>query len=282
MEKKIVHVGSLALGDGNPKICVPLTAGNLVQMESQLEKIRAVPCDMIELRADYYEGDPIEELAAIRERMPDMPVLFTLRTKEEGGERAISPEEYARLNLRAAGVSDVLSMAGVSDVLSMAGVSDGPGMAEMLDGMHRAAAVRADLIDLELNRGEEFVRNLAARLQSTGVKIIISYHDFTCTPDKENLVHLLGRMQSLGADITKAAVMPQCERDVLTLLSAAVTMKEQAADRPYIVMSMGRLGAVSRLAGHLTGSAVTFATAGAASAPGQMDAGFVARALELL
>lgn len=244
MEKKIVHVGSLALGDGNPKICVPLTAGNLVQMESQLEKIRAVPCDMIELRADYYEGDPIEELAAVRERMPDMPVLFTFRTKEEGGERAISPEEYTRLNLRAAG--------------------------------------RADLIDLEVNRGEKFIRDLAVRLQSAGVKIIVSYHDFEQTPDEKYLVHLLCRMQSLGADITKAAVMPQNDRDVLTLLSAAVTMKEQAADRPYIVMSMGRLGALSRLAGRLTGSAVTFATAGAASAPGQMDADFVARALKLL
>ncbi|MCC8046281.1 MAG: type I 3-dehydroquinate dehydratase [Clostridiales bacterium] len=255
MQKAIVHAGSLSLGDGIPKICVPLTAGNFMQMESQLEKIRKVPCDMLELRADYFEGDPIEELAVLRERMPDKPVLFTFRTKEEGGERAISIEDYVQLNLRAAGVPTGGCMAG---------------------------RARADLIDLEVNRGEELVRDLSSRMRSSGVKTIVSYHDFERTPDEKFLIRLLCRMQSLEADITKAALMPRTEQDVLTLLSAAVSMKEQYADRPYIMMSMGRLGAVSRLAGYLTGSAVTFATAGTASAPGQMDADFVARALEML
>ena len=35
-------------------------------------------------------------------------------------------------------------------------------------------------------------------------------------------------------------------------------------------MSMGRLGVISRVAGELTGSAMTFATNGKASAPGQI------------
>ncbi|MCD8105164.1 MAG: type I 3-dehydroquinate dehydratase [Lachnospiraceae bacterium] len=242
MNKTIIKVRGIALGDGIPKICVPLTARSLDEMEDQLVKICAAPCDLVELRADYFEGDPIEELAALRRRMPDMPVLFTFRTKEEGGERSISPEEYANLNLRAA----------------------------------------ADLIDLEVNRGEEFVQNLCARLQQGGAKVIVSFHDFERTPGEETLIHLLCRMQSLGADITKAALMPRTERDVLALLSAAVAMKEKYADRPYIVMSMGRLGMVSRLAGHLTGSAVTFASAGAVSAPGQMDAALVFRVLSSL
>ena len=45
-------------------------------------------------------------------------------------------------------------------------------------------------------------------------------------------------MQSLGADIVKFAVMPQCERDVLTLLDATLTMKEEHSDTPVITMSM--------------------------------------------
>jgi 3-dehydroquinate dehydratase-1 len=79
-------------------------------------------------------------------------------------------------------------------------------------------------------------------------------------------------MQDCGADITKAAVMPQNEQDVLEVLKATLAMKQQYADRPFITMSMGRLGAITRLAGGLTGSALTFATAGRASAPGQLEA----------
>lgn len=246
MNSVTVTVRNLTLGDGVPKICVPITARDLVGLEEQLEKVRAVPCDLVELRADYYDGDPIEELTALRERMPDMPLLFTFRTKAEGGERTISLEEYAACNRRAA---------------------------------HTQAA---DLIDLEYNRGEEFLRKLCRELQENGAKVIASFHDFAQTPEPETLVHLLCRMQELGADVTKAAVMPGKEADVLKLLQAAVEMKTQYADRPYIVMSMGRLGGVSRLAGTLTGSAVTFATTAASSAPGQMEAPLVAQVLSAL
>ncbi|MCC8102980.1 MAG: type I 3-dehydroquinate dehydratase [Clostridiales bacterium] len=258
MKNPAITVRNLTLGDGIPKICVPVTARDRTGLEEQLVKVRAVPCDMVELRADYYDGDPIEELAVLRERMPDMPILFTFRTKEEGGERTISREAYAALNRRAAGTSDEKS----------------PGK-----GRNVAAA---DFIDLEFNRGEELLRELCRELQESGAKVIASFHDFEKTPDPRYLVHLLCRMQELGADMTKAAVMPQNEQDVLKLLQAAVEMKTQYADRPYIVMSMGRLGGVTRLAGTLSGSAVTFATAAASSAPGQMDADLVARVLNVL
>ncbi|MCD8335925.1 MAG: type I 3-dehydroquinate dehydratase [Lachnospiraceae bacterium] len=244
MKNHTITVKNLTLGDGTPKICVPITAHDHTELAEQLEKLRAVPCDMAELRADYYDGDPIEELTVLRGQLPDMPILFTFRTKAEGGERAISPGEYAALNRRAAGC--------------------------------------ADLIDLELNRGEEFLRELCQELQENGAKVVASFHDFEQTPEVDSLIALLCRMQELGADVTKAAVMPQNERDVLKLLQAAAAMKEQYADRPYIVMSMGRLGGISRLAGTLTGSAVTFATAAASSAPGQMDAALVAQVLSAL
>ena len=89
-------------------------------------------------------------------------------------------------------------------------------------------------------------------------------------------------MQELGTDVAKFAVMPTCERDVLTLLSATLTMKEQHNDTPVITMSMGRLGALSRVCGTLSGSAVTFGTAGRASAPGQLPADLLKTFLESL
>lgn len=64
--------------------------------------------------------------------------------------------------------------------------------------------------------------------------------------------------------------MPQNRKDVLRLLEATVEVKEQLKDYPVITMSMGKTGMISRLTGQFSGSCVTFATAGKASAPGQL------------
>lgn len=63
--------------------------------------------------------------------------------------------------------------------------------------------------------------------------------------------------------------MPQSVDDVLTLLTATNTARQQLG-QPVITMSMGDLGKVSRLAGEVFGSCLSFATVGAASAPGQI------------
>lgn len=63
--------------------------------------------------------------------------------------------------------------------------------------------------------------------------------------------------------------MPQSVDDVLTLLTAT-NQARQTLSQPVITMSMGDLGKVSRLAGEVFGSCLSFATVGAGSAPGQM------------
>ena len=89
-------------------------------------------------------------------------------------------------------------------------------------------------------------------------------------------------MQRLGADMPKIAVMPKSRLDTLTLLSATLEMREKFADRPFITMAMGEYGAFSRVCGEFFGSALTFATALNASAPGQLEAARVRRILEAL
>ena len=55
------------------------------------------------------------------------------------------------------------------------------------------------------------------------------------------------------------------------LVDMEATMEaDHSLDIPVVTMSMGRLGVLSRLAGTLTGSAMTFASVGEASAPGQI------------
>ncbi len=80
----------------------------------------------------------------------------------------------------------------------------------------------------------------------------------------------LCKMQEMEADIAKLAVMPRTERDVLTLLDATLAMKELHQDTPIVTMAMGELGVISRLAGQLFGSAITFGSVGEVSAPGQI------------
>ena len=70
----------------------------------------------------------------------------------------------------------------------------------------------------------------------------MSNHDFHKTPAQEDIIYRLRRMQDLGADLPKIAVMPQSPQDVLTLLAATLTMKEKYATRPLITMSMGKSG----------------------------------------
>ena len=102
-----------------------------------------------------------------------------------------------------------------------------------------------------------------------GVRVVCSSHDFDKTPPRQEMVDRLCRMQALGADIAKLAVMPRSRQDVAALLAATAEMAELHPQTPVITMSMGALGQISRMAGGTFGSAATFAAAGSASAPGQ-------------
>lgn len=246
-----ITIRDIILGDGIPKICIPITARTGAELVQQAEQVSQAPCQIVEWRMDFYQEteqkDWVEaSLKELRNRLGNRVLLATFRTKEEGGERSISLQAYQDLNLRLAGCAEV------------------------------------DLIDLELNRGAELVRALTVQIHASGKKVIGSYHDFKRTPDQEHIIQILCRMQELGVDLTKAALMPESEQDVLQVLSASEAMKQRYADRPFITMSMGVLGGISRLCGALTGSALTFATAGRASAPGQMEAELVSKVLKTL
>ena len=99
----------------------------------------------------------------------------------------------------------------------------------------------------------------------------MSNHDFDKTPSFDEITGRLIGMKKLGADVAKLACMPNSAKDVLTLLSATESVKSQYPDEPIITMSMGKLGAISRISGEIFGSALTFGSAKKASAPGQLE-----------
>lgn len=249
----MVNIRSITVGDGIPKICVPVTAaeyGSIIKdMKNIYDNFRET-VDIIEFRADFFEEvsdiDRVKKiLGDIRIAIGDIPLIFTFRTKDEGGERSISLNDYENL------------LNQVTDT-----------------GM-------ADAVDVEIMRGGSVFQSVLKKAHGKGIKVIASNHDFNKTPDKNNIVAVLKKMEDAGADIAKIAVMPENERDVLTLLSASLEAKE-SLNVPIITISMGKLGAVSRLAGETFGSSVTFGVATESSAPGQMAAKELRGILELL
>ena len=237
---KTVQVRNITLGEGRPKICVPIVGQTKDDILLEAGTFARIPVDVVEWRVDWFEDvfdtDKVLDVAKdLQTVLKDTPILFTFRTAKEGGEKAISNKDYKALNMAVAKSGYV------------------------------------DLIDVEAFTGEEIVKSMIQEAHSYGVKVIASNHDFDKTPDKEDIVGRLRKMQDLGADIPKIAVMPQSTEDVLTLLSATEEMRRCYADRPVITMSMAGTGVVSRMCGEVFGSALTFGAAGKVSAPGQID-----------
>lgn len=251
MTKRTITVKGVTIGEGAPKICVPLVGETLEQLVVEAEALKGIDLDVVEWRVDFFEHvEDLEKvkdaLGELRRYLPDTPILFTFRSKKEGGEKEVTTEYYFELN----------------------------------EGI--ATTGQVDLIDIELFNEESRVRQCIEVAHTHGVFVVISNHDFFKTPEKEEIVSRLRKAQELGGDLPKIAVMPTSTSDVLTLLEATVTMSEQFADRPIITMSMGGRGVVSRLAGEVFGSALTFGAAKKASAPGQVAVTELRNVLTLL
>ncbi|MDO4357258.1 MAG: type I 3-dehydroquinate dehydratase [Clostridia bacterium] len=234
-----VIVKNCRIGEGRTKIIVPIVGATRQEILSEAATFQDLPVDVVEWRIDWYEDalraeKVVETADALRAALDGIPLLATFRTAKEGGERDIAPKDYARL-LKAV-----------------------------------CACGAADMIDVELFTGDEIVSDLIAVAHAAGVKVVASSHDFHGTPSQSDIVYRLRRMQDMGADIPKIAVMPRSRRDVLTLLAATEEMATDFADRPIITMAMGGLGVISRLVGESMGSAMTFGAATKASAPGQI------------
>lgn len=246
-----VKVRNIEIGSGVPKICVPIVGVTKDEIIAEAKTFDSIPVDVVEWRVDWFEGvfefDKVEDvLKDLREVLKDTPILFTFRTSKEGGEKAIDNDVYVELNQNAAKTGLI------------------------------------DLVDVEMFTGEAEVAAIIETAHSCGVKVVASNHDFHKTPEKDEIVSRLCKMQEAGADIPKIAVMPQNKKDVLTLLAATEEMYTEHADRPIITMSMAGTGVVSRLCGEVFGSALTFGAAGKASAPGQMGVEDLKTVLSLL
>ena len=270
---------------GLPAVAVSLTGPSLAQALTQARSAIDAGADVLELRVDLLEeagalaapapldaataaAQVLECLRGLGEAIDAIdgadagsPVLLTCRTAAEGGRAHLDDAAYGAL------------------------------LRSVLDGLTDWAPERRPAaIDVEVQRG--CLPQVCTQAHGLGVDVVASFHDFEATPADEALEEVLARMACEGADLAKIAVWPTSADDVARLLGVCARATAGAGERsglgvPVAAMSMGALGAVSRVAPAF-GSALTFAVVpdeqgqARASAPGQLPIQDVRRCLELL
>lgn len=247
-----IAIGNLNMGDGRTKICVPITsytADEIVLDAQNIAEAYKGTVDLIELRIDCFKdalkADKVKELLERIRAVEDIPLLFTFRTDREGGNLTATEEEYENTLINAIGTGLI------------------------------------DAVDVEMFYNKDIFSRVLEKARKNNVKVIGSNHDFNKTPPMEEMLSRLMTMEKSGADICKIAVMPNCEEDVLELLRLSLEGK-RTLNIPFITISMGGKGVITRLSGGLFGSALTFGAAKNTSAPGQIDANLLKNIMNTL
>ncbi|WP_125770875.1 type I 3-dehydroquinate dehydratase [Companilactobacillus furfuricola] len=239
MTNKTVKIGQTELGTGHTKIAVPITGTTREEILAQAKTVKEAQPDLVEWRVDFFADvvhrEALQDIAeALKNSLQNMPLLTTFRTYQEGGERMLTDEDYFEIT------------------------------------KNLITWQQTDAVDLELKHDPKQIEQLIQAADQAGIVTIMSNHDFSQTPAKDEIIKRLTQMQAAGANVAKIAVKPNDPQDVLTLLSAT-EQAHKALDCPLITMSMGNLGKVTRTAGKQLGSSLTFAAVKNSSAPGQIQ-----------
>lgn len=237
--QSLLEIKGVTIGEGRPVICVPVVEAEASEVVQKIRELTEKKVQMIEWRVDCFSdvGQPEKVKAVLQEIRPftaDTIMLFTFRSKQQGGNVFLEEKKILYLN-------EIAAKSGSIDLI--------------------------DLEFFEATRPEKEIR----RLKRMGVHVIASHHDFHATPDDRILHMLMDQMKHGGADIAKLAVMPRSTDDVIRLLKLTNDTKQRYPSFPIVTMSMGGLGVISRMCGEAFGSCITFGADGAVSAPGQMQ-----------
>lgn len=231
--------GQPIAGGQFPLVCTPLVGRTLDQLMTELAIVLPKQPDVLEWRVDFFEaiGDTatvITVAQAIKQVAGNIPVLFTRRSTIEGGEKIAINEAQVIAMYTAVCESKCI-----------------------------------DLIDYEMANDAANINRVRTAAKANDIKLVLSYHNFSSTPNLEVLATKFLTAEQMGADVAKVAVMPRDPDDVLTLL-AATREASKKLRIPIISMSMGPYGALTRLFGWVFGSSLTFAVGASSSAPGQV------------
>lgn len=245
-----LEIKGRVIGQGRPLVCVPIMAENRDKIVEEARRLVGLHTEMIEWRVDAFSGanslNAIREvLAELEPLVKDTILVYTFRSKKQGGLLALEPEQ-------------------IRDIREVAAESGVP-----------------DFIDVEIFEEKKPEKEIK-KLQAMGTRVIASHHDFHETPEQGVIHMLLEQIYISGADVVKLALMPQTMRDVWKLMEETSRFHEHYPDQPLITMSMGTMGVISRIAGEFVGSCVTFGAGEKSSAPGQLPMDELEEVLHIL
>lgn len=231
---KKVKIGQETVDGGRPRICLPIMAMTKEEAVTQAQQGEYLPCSLLELRIDCLAGKRWRDVSYVAEivdaikKVSTMPVILTLRTRTEGGFADIQGSDYYDLLRELANVVD-------------------------------ADAMDVEPFDTNVEFHDERLRYLVGYIHSCNKKVILSSHETEYTPEIDVMVRRLWIMNELGADISKLAVTASSQEDVINLLAAAAVMNENYGKKPFVAISMGKIGRPSRVCAGEFGSCITFA-----------------------
>ncbi|MDP3733566.1 MAG: type I 3-dehydroquinate dehydratase, partial [Candidatus Daviesbacteria bacterium] len=122
-------------------------------------------------------------------------------------------------------------------------------------------------LDLDISQKQDLKY---LKLKSKKINLILSYHNYSQTPDNEKLKNRLKSMNQYKPIIYKISTFCRSDADAMRLVDLLSTLKEQK--NKCIILGMGEKGVITRIAGALLGNEINYAPTNTdnSSADGQL------------
>lgn len=189
--------------------------------------------EIVEIRVDLLNSEDQSEWHRLLPALT-IPAIVTNRAEWEGGASKLPEEQRLRV---------------------------------LVDAVRRGVSH----VDVELKAVDNFIdicRTEDVPFPFEQTKLILSHHDFENSLSLDEISDIMDRMRHAGASVCKIAMMAQSALDNIPVFQSLARSRGDC-----IVLAMGELGQVSRIAAAKYGAYLTFAsvTKGDESAPGQVD-----------
>ena len=231
------------------KICIaiPIESDDLNINKKIIESALDKNPDLIEFRFDYINEAELITHSLLKELMstlpPKIPIIFTFRRKQEGGQYDLSRNER-------------------------------------LDVLRHLIEVKPDYLDIEINSESEILKVVIDLAYDNKVNLIFSYHDFEKSVTYEETAEILNKFDEklkhelsidgykINGSIFKIISTAEVIDDTVQVLNICIKLSRQ--DKKFVCFAMGEVGLLSRILCVKFGSLWTYGSLEEKTAPGQI------------
>ena len=92
---KTVQIRNITIGEGRPKICVPVVGQTEEDILREAAGLASLPVDVVEWRADWFQDvfdteKVLHTAKALRSALGELPLLFTFRTQRKAAKKKLT------------------------------------------------------------------------------------------------------------------------------------------------------------------------------------------------